>query len=93
MMGYPKDWTKSSSWTKQTNNANKQQSSVIEENQESTTIAPKAKKQVKLNGMHMFMKDNAGKDIRETAKKWNALSQEEKKEYTHRAHEYNGKKQ
>jgi DNA (cytosine-5)-methyltransferase 1 len=95
MMGYPKDWTKSSSWTKQTNKNNQTQPSIISEDQNhdasSSNDTPKVKKQVKLNGMHMFMKDNAGKDIRETAQKWNALSQEEKNEYTRRAHEHNSK--
>jgi DNA (cytosine-5)-methyltransferase 1 len=37
------------------------------------------------NGMHVFMKDNPGNDVKETARRWKELSAETKAEYSARA--------
>jgi DNA (cytosine-5)-methyltransferase 1 len=105
MMGYPKDWTRSSAFIK----TSKTKSSVIVEAEvedeaegdgegeaDSKTKTKTNKKDIvkdknkevggvkklRLNGMHMFMRDHPGKDIREIARLWNALKSESKKKYS-----------
>lgn len=48
-----------------------------------------AKPTYKLNGMHVLMRDNPGKDVKVVAQMWRALTPEQKQEFTNRAHAIN----
>ena len=98
MMGYPKDWTRASNHVRlkqrplQTNaiedvdvDADEQ---VPVEKRKSNAKKEKnmdGVKKMRLNGMHIFMRNHPGKDIREVARLWNALTPESKQKYSAQA--------
>jgi site-specific DNA-cytosine methylase len=74
MMGYDKDWTKVSGYTKG-RPTNKPST-------EEQTIEPKKKK---VNGMQLFMQENPGNGIKAITEMWKALSLEDRKGFSQRA--------
>lgn len=90
LMGYEKDWTKSTTYIKGVN-ANKQsqvQDDAVEDTIDANSSPKKASTEVKkhrLNGMHILMKENPGKDIKYVASIWKGLSDEERKVYSEKA--------
>lgn len=80
MMGFPIDWTLVKS-TKPAPLENEE--APLDESCPENAPAPKS--QHRLNGMHIFMRDNPGKDIATIASMWRALTPEQKQGYTARA--------
>lgn len=87
MMGYPKDWTKISV-SKIKNSQYQTKQKVIKEhevvenpNLDINPIKIKEKQTQKYNGMHAFMREQSGKDVRQVASMWRVLSDEEKLKY------------
>lgn len=90
MMGYPKDWTKSHKFKKRV-----AKTVVVEDDADEQSIQTPSSPAIvsirteprpkRYNGMHMLMKDMPGKDIKEVAAAWRALSQERKDVYTKQA--------
>lgn len=85
MMGYPIDWTRVTVTTPATPTSTPTTLSDDDDNsvtqQQVTVVKPKCR----LNGMHILMRDNPGKDIPTVAALWRELSKEEKEQYTVRA--------
>lgn len=91
MMGYKKDWTKVYTHTR---NSPPPQSQRPKEPNVSIAIQAEAQvqddealptKRNNVNGMHMFMRDNPGNDIRTISMKWKSLSLEEREAYKEKA--------
>lgn len=88
MMGYPKDWTKVSDFTKK--KQQKEGPVTPEEPQENKqdvlqTKTRQQKSRFVYNGMHVFMKEHRGKDIKSIAVLWKELSKTQKQEYSEKA--------
>lgn len=93
MMGFPKDWTRSATFTKGKSNTlhnvndgssgtsdNTSESEIVNQDGCNPSLPPPPKK--KHNGMHMFMKENPGKDVREIAKLWKDLDLDKRNHYS-----------
>lgn len=82
MMGYPRDWTKTSKTSAP--KIKKQKEKEIKQDEKQNIIDPKPikeKQRQKYNGMHAFMREQTGKDVRQVASMWRVLSEEEKLKY------------
>ena len=92
MMGFPTDWTKTN-YLKGNKVVYKHTSddAITDNKNDETIVTPvntpnQGRIQVKrLNGMHMLMKDNPGKDVRHVAKLWKELTDAERKSYSQKA--------
>jgi hypothetical protein len=91
MMGYPKNWTKVNKYKRSPNAI---RSPPISDDVEDTPLVPTSLTTIptqttprpkRYNGMHMLMREMPGKDIREVAVAWRALSPDQKAEYSKRA--------
>ena len=99
MMGYPRNWTRVSNGTyvaRQRSMCNQtgqgKDDDDFEQNSDDSDLQSPSKvsslkkpTKRRLNGMHVFMRENPGKDIRQISAMWNALSDERKKEYSEQA--------
>jgi DNA (cytosine-5)-methyltransferase 1 len=102
LMGFPANWTKSKVYTKKSSShrahqekQDKQQDieepMVIGDEAEPSSIPlpVKTPRTVKVNGMHLFMKENPGKDIVAITTMWKALPQEERTTFSQKAKQMN----
>ncbi len=89
MMGFPANWTKVSKFKKSKKQTPEAPTESPEENTPQTTTNVSEVTRPRYNGMHLFMKDFPGKDIKQVATAWKALSDEKRKEYSLLAKQYN----
>lgn len=82
MMGYRADWTRIDK-TKQ----DLQQEKKTARPTTPTSSVPPHPKKLKHNGMHVFMKENPGKDVKTIAAMWRILSPQEKIAYKTKLHQ------
>jgi len=91
MMGYEADWTRIEATVPAPTKAGSSKRVCVEasENSDSESTEPKVVvKKTKHNGMHVFMRENPGKDVRTIAALWRELTQENRAAYTARAHNF-----
>ena len=89
MMGYPKDWTKVSRDLPFVADGRKAAAAMATGEEEHVVKKEKVKANHKQtgNGLHLFMKENRGKDLKESCALWRHLSLETKASYSKRARE------
>lgn len=75
MMGFPTDWTKISK-------VHEKKKKIAKEEKPTTTTKPCSSR---LNGMHMLMKEHPGKSVKEMAKIWKDLPQQDRDKYSQAA--------
>lgn len=88
MMGYPKDWTKSSKYKSQKSKSSKSQTDKHIEKEANIVekpTKPHGVQRLRYNGMHVLMKEMPGKNIQTVAAAWRAMSKESKEAYTNKA--------
>lgn len=87
MMGFPRDWTKISvsmkDQRKLTHNMEQSENEHLTENCVQTRQHMPGRK--RLNGMHVFMKEHPGKDVKQVSEMWRALPLASKNEYSKKA--------
>lgn len=82
MMGYPSDWTRISGATFSVfPNKNSKRKLVDVGGSSGVPEKRPERKRKGLNGMHVFMRENPGKDVREVASLWRALNDDAKRRY------------
>ncbi len=101
MMGYPRDWTKSTKYKKQPARATRAAPDPASDEELPKPSAKRSRRRKpaaedagdrpkRYNGMHVLMWEMQGKDIKEVAAAWRALSAEQRQEYSKKAIDFAG---